>query len=154
MSNVKTKNIVRVVTTLSSPYEKEYYEDYLARVGPSFVVLHSGTCDWKLLTELDRDMLRVHWLRLVSVEMRVVFGCDHVTAESNKLRAFGLDSNLASQVVRHFENLLSSVGKSSVAPSSTSDDVDSSSSSTATNNTTSNVDISTRSSRSTLVLKT
>ena len=147
MSNVKAKNIVRVVTTLSSPYEKEYYEDYLARVGPSFVVLHSGTCDWKLLTELDRDMLRVHWLRLVSVEMRVVFGCDHVTAESNKLRAFGLDSNLASRLVQHFENLLSSVGKSSAAPSSSAsdddDDDDVTSSSTATNNTTSNVDIST-----------
>jgi len=116
----KTKSIVRIITTLSSPYEKDYYDEYLASAGPSFVVLHSGTSDWNLFSEQDRDMLRVHWLRVVSVEMRVVFGCDHVTAESNKLKAFGLDSNLASRIVRVFESLLQDTVKKSTKDSTSS----------------------------------
>lgn len=139
----KTKSIVRVVTTLSSPYEKEYYEEYIARVGPSFVVVHSGTCDWNMLSELDRDLLRIHWLRLVSVEMRVVFGCDHVTAESNKLRAFGLDSNLATRVVRYFENLLLKVLETKTTTSGNDNKGTTAVSAVSKNATSSNVDIST-----------
>ncbi len=122
INKVKTKNLVRVVTNMSSPYEKEYYESYLSRVAPSFVVLHSGTCASNLLSESDRDMLRVHWLRLVSIEMRVVFGCDHITAESSKLRAFGLDSNIATQIVRAFDTLLLNVANGAMNNNNNDDD--------------------------------